>query len=55
MNDNIPNMDYDADEVIENFKAKFKWPAKDDVEVIVRPPKLGVKIVLSLLTIAGFV
>lgn len=54
MNDNIPNMDYDADEVIENFKAKFKWPANDDVEVIVRPPKLGIKIVLSLLiTIIG--
>lgn len=49
MSDKIPNMDYDADEVIENFKSKFKWPSKDDVEVVVRPPKLGLKLFLSFL------
>lgn len=49
MSDKIPNMDYDADEVIENFKSKFKWPSKDDVEVVVRPPKLGLKLLLSFL------
>lgn len=49
MADQIPNMDYDADEVIENFKSKFKWPSKDEVEVVVKPPKLGIKILLSLL------
>lgn len=49
MSDKIPNMDYDADEVIENFKSKFKWPGKEDVEVIVKPPKLGIKLLLSFL------
>ncbi|MBQ7204174.1 MAG: tripartite tricarboxylate transporter TctB family protein [Eubacterium sp.] len=49
MADQIPNMDYDADEVIENFKSKFKWPSKDEVEVVVKPPKLGAKILLSAL------
>ncbi len=49
MNDKIPNMDYDADEVIDNFKAKFKWPSNDDVDVIVKPPKLGIKLLLSFL------
>ncbi|MBR3148884.1 MAG: CvpA family protein [Eubacterium sp.] len=54
MADQIPNMDYDADEVIENFKSKFKWPNKDEVEVVVKPPKLGLKIILSILiTIIG--
>lgn len=54
MSDKIPNMDYDADEVIENFKSKFKWPSKDDVDVVVKPPKLGQKVLLSLLiTILG--
>ena len=47
MADQIPNMDYDADEVIENFKSKFKWPSKDEVEVVVKPPKLGAKILLD--------
>ena len=48
MSDKIPNMDYDADEVIENFKSKFKWPTKStDVEVVVTPPKLPLKILIS--------
>ena len=49
MSDKMPNRDYDADEVIENFKSKFKWPKKDDaVEVVVTPPKIGLKILLSV-------
>lgn len=57
MSEQIPNMDYDADEVIENFKAKFKWPTKDEVEVVVKPPQLGIKVILSfiLTVILGFV
>lgn len=47
MSEKMPNMDYDADEVIEDFKAKFKWPTSDDVEVIVKPPKMAIKLVLS--------
>ena len=38
MSDKIPNMDFDADEVIEDFKSKFKWPSSNEVEVVVRPP-----------------
>ncbi len=55
MSDKIPNMDFDADEVIENFKSKIKWPSGDDVEVVVTPPKVGLKVLLScvLTLIAG--
>lgn len=57
MSEQIPNMDYDADEVIENFKSKFKWPKNDDVEIIVKPPKLGLKLILSFVVTAvlGFI
>ena len=48
MSDKIPGMDYDTDEVIENFKSKFKWPGKDEVEVAVTPPNIGMKVVLSV-------
>jgi len=52
MSDKI-NTDYDADEVIENFKSRIKWPKKDDaVEVVVTPPKIGLKILLSLVITA---
>lgn len=50
MSDKIPNLDYDADEVIENFKSKFKWPSSDDVEIAIKPPKLALKLLLSFLT-----
>ena len=46
MSDKIPNLDYDADEVIENFKSKFKWPSSDDVEIAVKPPKLALKLLI---------
>ena len=49
MSDKMPNMDYDADEVISNFKSKFKWPGKSEVEVVVTPPKIGLKILISIL------
>lgn len=49
MSDKIPNMDYDADEVIENFKSQFKWPKKDTVDVVVKPPKMLLKLGLSAL------
>ena len=52
MSEKLPNMDYDADEVIGDFKSKFKWPKKDVVEVITKPEKLGIKLLASaLLTI----
>lgn len=49
MSEKFPNMDYDADEVINDFKAKFKWPKNDDVDVVVKPPKVGIKLLLSAL------
>jgi hypothetical protein len=52
MSEKIPNMDYNADEVIENFKSKFKWPGKDEVEVVVKPDKLGLKLLLSCIITA---
>lgn len=54
MSEKIPNLDYDADEVIDDFKAKFKWPSKDEVEVVVKPPQVGLKLLLSfLITVVG--
>lgn len=50
MSDKIPNLDYDADEVIVNFKSKFKWPSSDEIEIAVKPPKLALKLLLSFLT-----
>lgn len=47
MSDKMPNMDYDADEVIENFKAKFSWPSSNEVEVVVKPPHLVLNLILS--------
>lgn len=49
MSDKIPNMDYNADEVIKNFKSKFKWPGKNEVDVVITPPKIGLKLLLSFL------
>lgn len=49
MSERIPNFDYDADEVIKDFKENFKWPTNDDVNVVVKPPRLALKIVLALL------
>lgn len=48
-NNSIPNMDYDADEVINEFKEKIKWPKKEEVDVIVKPSKMPLRILLSLL------
>lgn len=50
--DNIPNMDYDADEVINEFKEKIKWPKSDDVEAVVKPDKIPLRILISLLITA---
>ncbi len=49
MSNKMPDRDYDADEVINNFKSKFKWPSKDEVEVVVAPPRLGMKIFISII------
>ena len=54
MSDQMPNMDYDADEVINDFKSKFKWPKKDEVDVVVKPDKLWLKLLLSaIFTVLG--
>lgn len=52
MSDKIPNMDFDADEVIDDFKSKFKWPSSNEVEVVVRPPKVALKLLLSFIITA---
>lgn len=55
MSEQMPNMDYDADEVINDFKAKFKWPKKDEVDVVVKPSKVWLRLLISavLTIIAG--
>ena len=52
MSNKIPNMDFDADEVIGGFKSKFKWPSSSDVEVVVKPPKVGLKFLISFIITA---
>lgn len=46
--DKMPNMDYDADEVINEFKEKIKWPKAEEVEAVVKPPKMPLRILISL-------
>lgn len=54
MSDQIPNMNYDADEVINDFKEKFKWPNSNEVEAVEKPPKMVLKLLLSaIVTIIG--
>ncbi len=54
MSEKIPNMDYDADEVINEFKEKIKWPKKEEVNVVVAPSKVPLRVFLSLLiTVIG--
>ena len=55
MSEQIPNMDYDADEVIDDFKSKFKWPKKEEVDVVVKPEKVWLRLLISavLTIIAG--
>ncbi len=43
------NRDYDADEVINEFKQKFKWPKAGEVEAIVKPKNIPIKLLLSAL------
>ncbi|MGN1202786.1 MAG: hypothetical protein ACI4RF_05770, partial [Eubacterium sp.] len=47
--DKMPNMDYDADEVINEFKEKIKWPKAEEVEAVVKPSKMPLRILISLL------
>lgn len=49
MDNKLPNMDYDADEVINEFKEKIKWPKSKEVTAVVKPSKLPLRILLSLL------
>lgn len=55
MSEQMPNMDYDADEVINDFKAKFKWPKKSEVDVVVKPEKVWLRLLISAIStiIAG--
>lgn len=45
-------MDYDADEVLNDFKQKIKWPKSDEVQAVVKPGKMPLRILLSLLVTA---
>lgn len=48
-NSQFPKMNYDADEVINEFKEKIKWPKGEEVEAIVKPSKMPLRVLLSLL------
>lgn len=47
--ENMPNMDYDADEVINEFKEKIKWPKDKEVQAVVAPGRMPLRILISLL------
>lgn len=51
MADNI-NFDYDADEVINDFKSKIKWPKAEEVEAVITPDKMPLRIFLAILATA---
>ena len=46
MDNKIPNMDYDADEVINEFKEKIKWPKSDEVTAVVKPTKIPLRLLI---------
>ena len=52
MDNKIPNMDYDADEVINEFKEKIKWPKSDEVTAVVKPSKMALRVFISLIITA---
>ena len=52
MDNKIPNMDYDADEVIYEFKEKIKWPKSDEVTAVVKPTKIPLRLLISFLITA---
>ena len=52
MDNKIPNMDYDADEVINEFKEKIKWPKSDEVTAVVKPSKMPLRVFISLIITA---
>ncbi|MDE6506202.1 MAG: CvpA family protein [Eubacterium sp.] len=47
MSEQFPNRDYDADEVINDFKEKFKWPKTNEVQAIVKPGKVWLRLLIS--------
>ncbi len=49
MDEKTPNMDYDTDEVINEFKKKIKWPKKGEVQAVVKPDKLPLRLFISFL------
>lgn len=52
MNEKLPNMDYDADEVINEFKEKIKWPKREEFVAVVKPSKMPLRLLISLLVTA---
>ena len=52
MDNKIPNMDYDADVVINEFKEKIKWPKSDEVTAVVKPTKIPLRLLISFLITA---
>lgn len=55
MSEQIPNTDYNADEVIKGFKEKFSWAKTDEVQAVVKPKKIWLRLLISFIAtlIAG--
>lgn len=52
MSEKIPNYNYDADEVLNDFKSKFAWPKRDEVQGVVKPGKMPLRLLLCALITA---
>lgn len=52
MSERIPNYNYDADEVLNDFKSKFAWPKRDEVQAVVKPGKMPLRLLLCTLITA---
>jgi len=52
MDNKFPNMDYDADEVINEFKERIKWPKSNEVTAVVKPTKLPLRLLISFIVTA---
>ena len=52
MSEQFPNMDYDADEVINGFKERIKWPKAKEVQAVVKPDRVWLRLLISAVVTA---
>lgn len=49
MSEQMPNNEFNADEVINGFKEKFNWTKPEEVQAVIKPKKVWLRLLLSFL------